>query len=166
MGYTASLPSAGCSLSITHWTADLQILTPPPAPHPPMVQLNTDPYPCWYSLPWHIGSGFPSLCQILRPSWLHLYSVRGRLMLLLAPKPRLTTLRSGLNMTVVPTGSPLIGTMNTPMWIAHLTFNFTTPNSFSGWGHRNLPACSAGPRRVAPGHVLGANHTRCAPAPA
>ena len=31
------------SLSITHQTADFQILTPPPAPQLPVIQLNTDP---------------------------------------------------------------------------------------------------------------------------
>ena len=33
--------------------------------------------------------------------------------------------------------------MNTAMWIARLAYNFTTPNSLSGWGHQNLLACSA-----------------------
>ena len=82
---------------------------------------------CWYSLPQPIGITFPRLCQILLP----------------APKPRLTTIWSGLNRTVVTTDSHLIGTINTPMWIARLAYNFTTPNSLSGWGHLDgsCPGC-------------------------
>ena len=36
-------PATSALLSITHRTADIQILTPPPAPHPLRIQLNTDP---------------------------------------------------------------------------------------------------------------------------
>ena len=64
----------------------------------------------------------------------------------------------GADVAVVPTSSHLIWIMNTPMWIARLAYNFNTPNSSSGWGHRNMPACSAGPGGVAPGHV----HMSCA----
>ena len=39
------------------------------------------------------------------------------------------------------------------------------PNSLSGWGTRICPSARPGPQRVAPGHDLGANSTRCAPAP-
>ena len=59
-------------------------------------------------------------------SWLPLYFVRGCLIL------RLTTLGSGINRVVVPTGSRRIGTTNTLIWIACVVCRFTTHNSWSG----------------------------------
>ena len=41
------------------------------------------------------------------------------------------------------------------MWIARLAYNFTTPNSLSGWGRQNLPACLAGPPESGSGSCPG-----------
>ena len=58
-------PATSASLSITHRTADLQILTPPPAHQPLVIQLNTDP-----SLLAQLATARRDwLPQILRPSF-------------------------------------------------------------------------------------------------
>ena len=100
--------------------------------------------PCWFSSPWLIGSGSPSLRRIMCPSCLHLCSVRGLLLLRPALKPRLIILLSCHNWTDVPPDSRSTGIMNTPMWIPRLVCRFTTHDSWSGWGRWSLPAGSAG----------------------
>ena len=145
------------SLSITHRTADLQILTPPPAPQPPVIQLNTDPsllvqlataYRDW--LPQPPPDPAPILAPLFREGPFDAAS---------CPK---TTTRH-----------PLIGTQQDGCpyrftsyrnyehfhVVARLAYNFTPPPP------RICQTAQPGTRRTAPGHFSGANTTRCAPAP-
>ena len=61
--------ATSASLSITHRTADLKILKPHRLLSRQWSSSTRIP-PCWNSLRQPIGIGFPSLRQILRPSWL------------------------------------------------------------------------------------------------
>ena len=139
------------SLSITHRTADLQILTPPPAPQPPVIQLNTDPsllvqlataYRDW--LPQPPPDPAPILAPLFREGPFDAAS---------CPK---TTTRH-----------PLIGTQQDGCpyrftsyrnyehfhVVARLAYNFTPPPP-----PQNLPDCSAGHPENGSGSFLGSKH--------
>ena len=141
--------SPATSMSITDRTAELQLLSPPLVPLPPSIQVRTDPalllqlataYDEWLHQPPPVPVADSPFDAVACPA---------------ATRDHLLT-----NVKVVPTVSLLTGMTIMPWWTLRSEHKYTIPISWSRWGRRSRPTCSAGHPRS--GYRLCLGRRTCA----